>query len=209
MTHSRSDDCVFCAIVAREAPATIVREWDDALAIVPLNPVTPGHTLVLPKRHVQTIFSDPDTSAATMRRVAEMLHGVERHHEPRDHNVITSAGEWATQTIMHLHVHIVPRERGDGLMLPWSGCTVDLESLSARLHDIYQAEAHRRGDIRHADRYDDLAEPTKEWDRVLARWVLRHWTPKFDGSDDLPPAVTDGNDDVCVSALRPKSETQT
>jgi histidine triad (HIT) family protein len=112
--------CPFCAIVAGEAPATVVREWDDALCIVPLNPVVDGHVLVLPKRHVQTFFSDPDTSAATMRRAAEMLHGVERHHEPRDHNVITSAGRAATQTVMHLHVHIVPRELGDGLPLPWS-----------------------------------------------------------------------------------------
>lgn len=115
-----SKACPFCAIVAGEAPASIVREWDDALCIVPLNPVVAGHVLVLPKRHVQTFFSDPDTSAATMRRAAEMLHGVERHFEPRDHNVITSAGRAATQTVMHLHVHIVPRELGDGLPLPWS-----------------------------------------------------------------------------------------
>jgi len=113
-------DCVFCQIVRGEAPATVVREWDDALAIVPLNPVVDGHVLVLPKRHVATFFSDPDTSAATMRRAAEMLHGVERHYEPRDHNVITSAGRAATQTVFHLHVHIVPREPGDGLPLPWT-----------------------------------------------------------------------------------------
>lgn len=55
-----------------------------------------------------------------------------------------------------------------------------VELLSARLHDIYQQEAHRRGDVRHADDYDDLAEETKEWDRVLARWILTHWTPNFD-----------------------------
>lgn len=113
-------ECVFCQIAAGEAPATIVREWDDAIAIVPLNPVTPGHLLVLPKRHVETFFSDPDTSAATMRRVSEMVHGVELHHDPNDYNVITSAGRWATQTVMHLHVHLVPRRPNDGLALPWS-----------------------------------------------------------------------------------------
>jgi hypothetical protein len=65
---------------------------------------------------------------------------------------------------------------------------VDLEALSARLHDIYQVEAHRRGDVRHADRYEDLPEPTKEWDRVLARWILQYWTPNFDHQNGLPPA---------------------
>jgi hypothetical protein len=64
---------------------------------------------------------------------------------------------------------------------------VDLEALSARLHEVYQKEAHRRGDVRHADAYADLPEATKEWDRVLARWVLAHWTPRFDPSK-LPPA---------------------
>lgn len=63
---------------------------------------------------------------------------------------------------------------------------VDLEVLSARLHDIYQVESHRRGDIRHADRYEQLPEMTKEWDRVLARWILEHWTPRFDPSGELP-----------------------
>lgn len=71
--------------------------------------------------------------------------------------------------------------------VPWAPPDVELEALSARLHDIYQLEAHRRGDVRHADRYEDLSEPTKEWDRVLARWILRYWTLRFpDGG--LPDA---------------------
>jgi hypothetical protein len=64
----------------------------------------------------------------------------------------------------------------------------DIEQLSARLHDIYQKEAHRRGDVRHADAYHELDEDVKEWDRVLARWIIQHWTPKFHPGEDLPPA---------------------
>lgn len=114
--------CPFCKIVAGDAPADIVRRWDDAIAFTPLNPVTPGHLLIIPKVHVQTIFSSPDVAAAVMRRVSEMLHGAEDYSGlGLDANVITSAGHFATQTVKHFHVHLVPRRKGDGLHLPWTG----------------------------------------------------------------------------------------
>lgn len=53
-----------------------------------------------------------------------------------------------------------------------------VEKLSSQLHDIYQIEAHKRGDVRHPDKYEDLSEGTKEWDRVLARWILENFNAK-------------------------------
>lgn len=103
--------CVFCDIAQGEAPATFVREWDDAIAIVPLSPVVDGHLLVIPRRHVADAASDQDTSAAAMRRAAEIV--------PRPANIITSLGVEATQSVFHLHLHIVPRAENDGLALPW------------------------------------------------------------------------------------------
>jgi histidine triad (HIT) family protein len=105
--------CVFCEIVAGQAPATVVQEWDDALAIVPLGPVVDGHTLVIPKQHVADYGENPNVSAATMRRAAELAAG----EEPM--NVITSRGREATQSVFHLHLHLVPRAENDGLALPW------------------------------------------------------------------------------------------
>lgn len=105
--------CPFCEIVAGRAPAVVVQEWPDALAIVPLEPVVDGHTLVVPKRHVADFGENPDVSAATMRRAAELAAG----DVPM--NVITSRGRAATQSVFHLHLHIVPRAENDGLALPW------------------------------------------------------------------------------------------
>lgn len=105
-------DCPFCDIVAGRAPAQVVHEWDDALAIVPLNPVTDGHLLVIPKVHVADVGHDPETSAATMRRAAQLAAS-------QWCNVITSRGEVATQSVFHLHLHLVPRSEGDLLSLPW------------------------------------------------------------------------------------------
>lgn len=103
--------CIFCDIVADRAPATIVRAWSDALAIVPFDPVTTGHVLVLPRRHVLHAIDDPVVAAATMRRAAEIA--------PYPSNIITSIGKQATQSVFHLHLHIVPRAENDGLALPW------------------------------------------------------------------------------------------
>jgi histidine triad (HIT) family protein len=98
--------CPFCEIVAGRAPAEIFHEWDDALAIVPLNPVTEGHLLVIPKVHVADVGHDPDVSAATMQRAAQLAAS-------QWCNVITSRGRVATQSVFHLHVHLVPRAEGD------------------------------------------------------------------------------------------------
>jgi histidine triad (HIT) family protein len=111
---STVDHCVFCSIAAGTAPATVVREWPDALAIVPLGPVTVGHVLVIPRQHVANVGEDPAVSAATMARAAELAA------ELPAANVITSKGSEATQTIWHLHLHVVPRRADDGLPLPWT-----------------------------------------------------------------------------------------
>lgn len=111
--------CVFCDIVAGRAPATIVRNWGLALAIVPLEPVTAGHILLIPKTHVRDYTERPAVSAMLMHRAAEIA--------PKPSNLITSAGSAATQTVFHLHLHIVPRSVGDGLVLPWSGVNHDVE----------------------------------------------------------------------------------
>ena len=108
-------DCPFCEIVAGRAPAEKVREWDHALAIVPLAPVTPGHVLVIPKRHVQDAGVLPWLTGRVFQCAAEMIN------EVGPANLITSVGAEATQTIFHLHLHLVPRHEGDGLALPWTG----------------------------------------------------------------------------------------
>jgi histidine triad (HIT) family protein len=106
--------CPFCEIVAGRAPATVVREWDETLAIVPLGPVVEGHTLVIPKSHTPDFTTAPYIAAMTMHRASELAAESE---QPM--NVITSRGREATQSVMHLHLHLVPRAANDGLALPW------------------------------------------------------------------------------------------
>jgi histidine triad (HIT) family protein len=107
-------DCVFCRIIAGTAPAVIVGRWPSVLAIVPLAPVTPGHLLVVSARHVPDAGTDPAVSATAMAAACELVARLPAA------NIITSIGRAATQTVMHLHLHIVPRTPGDGLHLPWT-----------------------------------------------------------------------------------------
>jgi histidine triad (HIT) family protein len=109
-----SDNCPFCNIILNDAPATIVKNWDDAIAIVPLGPVVKEHILVIPRRHVEDFTTDPEISAITIRHAAELAKEMDTPM-----NLITSKGKEATQSVFHLHIHLVPRKKNDGLALPW------------------------------------------------------------------------------------------
>ncbi|MBN9748596.1 HIT family protein [Amycolatopsis sp. A1MSW2902] len=105
---------MFCRIVAGTEPAEVVRRWPGVIAIRPLNPVVEGHLLLIPTTHVSDVGADTAVSAATMAAAAELAA------EHDDCNVISSKGAAGTQTVYHLHIHVVPRVAGDGLPLPWT-----------------------------------------------------------------------------------------
>lgn len=107
--------CLFCDILAGREPAVFVAQWPDAAAIVPLDPVVDGHVLVLPKQHVPHALASAEATGTVMRRAAQLgaTYG-------SDLNIIASVGEAATQSVRHLHVHLIPRAEGDGLPLPWT-----------------------------------------------------------------------------------------
>ena len=90
-------------------------EWEDAIAMIPLHPVVDGHVMIIPRVHVNDFTEDPLVTAKVMYRAAEFSRGC------MDFNLITSKGKAATQTVFHMHVHLVPRRSEDGLHLPWTG----------------------------------------------------------------------------------------
>jgi histidine triad (HIT) family protein len=109
-------DCPFCArIVAGEYDDDLRRF--DAVSFEPLNPVTEGHRLVVPRTHVRGALGHVAIAADVM--AAAVLVALNRGIT--ECNFITSAGAAATQTVPHLHIHLVPRREGDGLHLPWTG----------------------------------------------------------------------------------------
>ncbi len=114
-------DCVFCQIIAGDAPAVTVYEWDDTVAFLPSpdkhgnRGCTPGHTLFVPRLHVVDAADRPRITGQVAERAAQYAS-----ETGQPFNLITSAGAVATQTVFHLHWHFVPRRPGDGLHLPWT-----------------------------------------------------------------------------------------
>jgi histidine triad (HIT) family protein len=113
-------DCEFCEIVAREEPARIVMRSDEVVAFFPLEPATLGHTLVIPTVHVRDIWGLGDRQASALALATiRVAHAVRAAMSPDGLNIIQSNGEAATQTVPHLHVHVVPRWFDDAMGPIW------------------------------------------------------------------------------------------
>lgn len=112
--------CEFCEIVARLVPAEVIFESETSLAFFPLEPATRGHTMVIPKKHFDDFLALPADEIAELGvaviTVARALRAV---LAPEGMNAITSAGEAASQSVKHLHVHLVPRWRDDAVGEIW------------------------------------------------------------------------------------------
>lgn len=109
-----SYDCIFCRIVARQAPASIVAETADALAFMDINQPVPGHVLVIPKAHVQDIYSlDAETAAAVFDLTVQVAKAVKLALQPDGVNLYQSNERAAGQEVFHFHVHVIARYVGD------------------------------------------------------------------------------------------------
>lgn len=104
-------DCIFCKIVSGEIPSYTVYEDDVVKAFLDISQVTPGHTLVIPKKHVANLFEyDEDLAAAVFSRIPKIARAVkESNPDIKGMNVLNNNGEVAYQSVFHSHIHLVPR----------------------------------------------------------------------------------------------------
>ncbi|HEY9266162.1 MAG TPA: HIT domain-containing protein [Mycobacterium sp.] len=109
--------CVFCAIVAGEAPAIRIHEDDDYLAVLDIRPFTRGHTLVFPKSHTVDLTDTPADTVAGMAAIGRRIALAARASGLHAHgnNIAINDGKPAFQSVFHIHLHVVPRREGDKL----------------------------------------------------------------------------------------------
>lgn len=173
--------CAFCDIAAGQSPATIVREWPDTIAILPRSGgCTPGHTLVIPRQHVSDFTVNPAIGGTTQQRAGELAAEIGGQW-----NYVTSCGPDATQTVFHLHGHLLPRLAGDDLVLPWTPQQKATQAKAAqdtepadKVHVVYARE-----DIPNDTRSVFLAGPTpragddvESWRPAAIAELAAQWT---------------------------------
>lgn len=107
--------CLFCKVADKEIPAGVIYESDEALAFLDINPLTEGHTMIIPKHHAENIIDLPDGEVEgvflAVKKVTEMLQTALK---PEGFTMGINHGRISGQTVNHLHIHVIPRYPGDG-----------------------------------------------------------------------------------------------
>lgn len=104
-------DCIFCKIISGEIPSTKVYEDEQVLAFLDISQVTPGHTLVIPKKHVENIFEyDEELASIVFSRIPKIAKAMQKAFpEMKGLNIINNNGQVAYQSVFHSHIHLIPR----------------------------------------------------------------------------------------------------
>lgn len=115
------DNCIFCKIVKGEIPSYKIYEDEKTYAFLDINPVNPGHTLVIPKKHALDVFEIEESEwDAVMRTVQKVARALEKSLQPTGINLAMNNRSGAGQVVFHAHVHVMPRYPNDGHEL-WKG----------------------------------------------------------------------------------------
>ena len=108
--------CIFCKIVKKQAPASIIYEDETVIVFLDKRPLNEGHTLVIPKKHYVDIFGIPENQLSQVHKVAQQVSlAVKKATKADGISIIQQNGKAAAQDIFHLHVHVVPRFEGQKL----------------------------------------------------------------------------------------------
>lgn len=110
------DNCIFCKIANKDIPGKYIYEDDVCVAFLDLSQVTLGHTLVVPKAHVKNILeASPELAQHLFGVVTTLAQKITKTLNASGCNILSNANEVAGQTVMHFHIHIIPRyEKNDG-----------------------------------------------------------------------------------------------
>lgn len=127
-----NQDCIFCKIANGEIPSKTLYEDGDFRVILDLSPATRGHALILPKEHAENLYELPEDAAAKVLPVAQKVAAkMKATLGCAGLNLVQNNGETAGQTVMHFHMHVIPRYENDGQTINWVPGQATPEELEA------------------------------------------------------------------------------
>ena len=127
----KKDDCIFCKLANGDIPTNSIYEDDKFNVILDNGPATKGHALILPKDHADNLFELPEETAADAMKLARNLGKHIMDTLGADGlNIVQNNGPVAGQTVMHFHLHIIPRYEGDGQKILWAPTSPSAEELT-------------------------------------------------------------------------------
>jgi histidine triad (HIT) family protein len=116
-----ASECIFCKIVAGTSAYHEIYQDDATLAFMDIHPANDGHCLVIPKEHFETVFDMPPAAFGTVAStVAKVARAVNEALRPGGISLIQANGELAGQSMLHVHVHVLPRRADDKLLINWN-----------------------------------------------------------------------------------------
>ncbi len=108
--------CIFCQIINKQIPAKIVYEDELVIAFLDINPLALGHTLIIPKKHVENIFDIEENDLQHILVVAKKISlKIKEKLQADGVNIFQASGKTAEQSIPHFHLHVIPRRKDDGI----------------------------------------------------------------------------------------------
>ena len=109
------EECVFCGIVGKKIPAKMVEESENFIAFPDANPITKGHTLIIPKKHFVNLMDMPSDLVSEMIDLVKKIAEEKLRQGFEGFNLFMNNFPAAGQLVMHAHLHFVPRKKGDGI----------------------------------------------------------------------------------------------
>ena len=132
MTHPTDGTCIFCKIVAGQIPCFKLLEDANTIAFMDINPVNPGHALAVAKGHWPTVdVIPPEVLAEVAQTAQKVAKAAFKVLKPHGVNLLQANGEGAGQSVPHLHIHIMPRVKGDDVNLNWEPKPGDMAAIKA------------------------------------------------------------------------------
>ena len=128
--------CIFCEIIAGNIPGKKVYEDDEILAILDISQTTKGHTLVMPKKHYANFLEMPVSEFGSLMEKAQSISNkVIENLDAKGCNVLINTNEVAGQTVMHTHVHVIPRyDQNDTIKVQFSENKLDLDEVLKQIN---------------------------------------------------------------------------